>query len=43
MPNPSLKLNPTTDGVLRRMLATPPQPKVSVKESASKKHVKGAK
>jgi hypothetical protein len=34
MPKPSPKLDPATDAVLRRMLATPPQPKVAVKKKA---------
>jgi len=42
-PKPSPKLDPATDAVLRRMLATPPQPKVTVKKRASKKRAKGAK
>lgn len=43
MPKPSPKLDPATDAVLRRMLATPPQPKRAVKKSTSKKAKKGAK
>jgi hypothetical protein len=31
MPKPSPKLDPATDAVLRRMLATPPQPSGVVK------------
>jgi len=37
MPKPSPKLDPATDSVLRRMLATPPQPKKAVKK---KQHTK---
>jgi hypothetical protein len=36
MPKPSPKLDPATDAVLRRMLATPPQPK----KATAKKRVK---
>ena len=35
------KLNPAWQAAVRHMLATPPQPKVVVKKSASKKYVKG--
>jgi hypothetical protein len=37
MPKPSPKLDPATDAVLRRMLATPPQPKKAVKKKAARK------
>jgi hypothetical protein len=43
MPEPSPKLDPAADAVLRRMLATPPRPKLAVKKAASKRRVKGAK
>jgi hypothetical protein len=43
MPKPSPKLDPATEAVVRRMLATPPQPKVAVKKKASKKRAKSAK
>ena len=33
----SPKLDPATDAVLRRMLATPPQPKKAVKKVATKR------
>jgi hypothetical protein len=37
------KLDPATEAVVRRMLATPPQPHRPVKKKASKKRAKGAK
>jgi hypothetical protein len=37
MPKPSPKLDPATDAVLRRMLATPPQSKVAVKKAMKAK------
>jgi hypothetical protein len=40
MPKPSPKLDPATDAVLRRMLATPPQPKVAVKPTSGKAKAK---
>jgi len=42
MPKPSPKLDPATEAVVRRMLATPPQPKVAVKESNRAKRKKAA-
>jgi hypothetical protein len=36
MPKPSPKLDPATDAVLRRMLATPPHPRKAVKKKAKK-------
>jgi hypothetical protein len=36
MPKPSHQLVPATDAVLRRMLATPPQPKKAVKKKTKK-------
>jgi len=43
MPKPSPKLDPATDTVLRRMLATPPHPKKAVKKPEAKKGAKSAK
>jgi len=40
MPKPSPKLDPATDAVLRRMLATPPHPKRATKKQAKKKPAK---
>jgi hypothetical protein len=36
MPKPSAKLDPATEAVVRRMLATPPQSKKPVKKKALK-------
>jgi hypothetical protein len=41
MPKPSPKLDPATDAVLRRMLATPPHPKKAVKKAKLPKRKKG--
>jgi hypothetical protein len=36
MPKPSPKLDPTTEAIVRRMLATPPQPKKAVKKKLTR-------
>jgi hypothetical protein len=40
MPKPSPKLDPATEAVVRRMLATPPQPKRAVKKKGTPKKAK---
>jgi hypothetical protein len=37
MPKPSPKLDPAFEGAVKRMLASPPQPKKAIKKKAVKK------
>jgi len=37
MPKPSPKLDPATEAIVRRMLATPPQPKKAARKSTRRR------